>query len=183
MIRHYKISLHNNISVSGDKYAVVAESQSFCVFLFFFVSSAGICIRSYSLSSTRISPSTTRACYTVVLPLSWREWVCGTGLLLCCYIYKTLTSTFSLLKTWFSLAFSANNPDSPRNKLWDVKWVFNVIPKQKINSLHSNPWRLQMVSVVIGFGYPVHLLPAVLCQCKIVTSSVIMKDNVSIFFI
>ena len=89
MIRHNAISLHNDISVSGDKYAVLAESQSLCVFLFVFLSSVGICIRSYSLSSTRISPITTRACYTVVLPLSWREWACGTGLLSCCYIYKT----------------------------------------------------------------------------------------------
>lgn len=38
MIRHNAISLHNNISVSGDKYAVLAESQSLCVFLFVFFS-------------------------------------------------------------------------------------------------------------------------------------------------
>lgn len=30
MIRHNAISLHNNISVSGDEYAVLAESQSLC---------------------------------------------------------------------------------------------------------------------------------------------------------
>lgn len=57
---------------------------------------------------------------------------------------------------------------------------FNVIPEQKINSLNSNTWRLQ---VVIGLGNLVLLFPAVLCKCKIVKSSVIMKDNVSIFFI
>ena len=35
MIRHDKFSLCNNISVSGGKYTVLADSQSLCVFLFF----------------------------------------------------------------------------------------------------------------------------------------------------
>lgn len=52
-----------------------------------------------------------------------------------------------------------------------------------MNSLNSNPWRLLMVLVVIGFGYPVHVFLTVLCKGNVVKSSVVMEDNEFIFFI
>lgn len=52
-----------------------------------------------------------------------------------------------------------------------------------MNSLNSNPWRLLMVVVVIGFGYPVYVFLTLLCKCNVVKSFVLllMEDNVSIF--
>ena len=52
-----------------------------------------------------------------------------------------------------------------------------------MNSLNSNPWRLLMVVVVIGFGYPVYEFLTLLCKCNVVKSFVLllMEDNVSIF--
>ena len=52
-----------------------------------------------------------------------------------------------------------------------------------MNSLNSNPWRLLIVVVVIGFGYPVYVFLTLLCKCNVVKSFVVMEDNVSIFFI
>lgn len=43
-----------------------------------------------------------------------------------------------------------------------------------MNSLNSNPWRLLMVVVVIGFGYPVYEFLTLLCKCNVVKSFVLL---------
>lgn len=66
---------------------------------------AGIYTRSFNRLSTRIFPRSTRACYTVALLLSWRDWACGTGRLSFCCIFKNQWSMFSFELTPVSVLF------------------------------------------------------------------------------